>query len=216
MATKSFSRSAMYMTLIGWGLYAAAGFLLFQNCGFTLAAFQASGVPDPLAYGATAFIALVESAVAIFLLSPSTWGEVSRDLKEETQGTIGQFGGVTRNVAAFVAAILTAALIALVVATYVIDWRSTIEGLGLRLNAIEGQSYLVLLTAILVFGPEASTIIAHQVLRRARESAILQDEEDSRLEPARIYSSELKRQRVSQARSAAKSAPQWNPREGMK
>jgi hypothetical protein len=211
MATKSFSRSALYMTIIGWSLYGAAGFLLFQNCSFTVAAFQAVGVPDPLAYGATAFIAFVESATAIFLLSPSTWGEVSRDLKEETTGAIGQFGGSSRNIAALVAAILTAGLIALVVATYVIDWKSTIEGLGLRIDAIQGQSYLVLLTAILVFGPEGSTILAFQVLRRARESQILQDEEDSRLEPARIYASELKRQRVTQARQAAKTAPAWNP-----
>lgn len=211
MATKSFSRSALYMQFVGYALYAAAGFLLWQNCGFTVAAFRSQGVPDPLAYGATAFIALVESATAIFLLSPSTWGEVSRDLREETTTTIGQLGGVARTVAAAVAAFITAALIALVLATYVIDWRSTIEGLGLEIAQIGGQSYLVLLTAILVFGPEGATILAFQVLRRARESQILQDEEDSRLEPAKIYTRELKRQRVTQARQAAKTAQPWNP-----
>jgi len=199
------------MHFVGYALYGAAGFLLWQNCGFTVKAFLAQDVPVPLAYGATAFIALIESATAIFLLSPSTWGEVTRDLREETTSTIGQLGGVARIVAAAVAAFLTAALLALVIATYIVDWKSTIEGLGLRLTAIEGQSYLVLLTAILVFGPEASTIIAHQVLRRARESQILQDEEDSRLEPAKIYSRELKRQRVTQARQAAKQSPAWNP-----
>jgi len=199
------------MYFIGYSLYLTAGFLLWQNCGFTLAAFRSQNVPDPLAYGATAFIASVESATAIFLLSPSTWGEVTRDLREETTSTIGQLGGVARMVAAGVAAFLTAALIALVVATYVIDWKSTIEGLGLSLNQLGDQSYLVLLTAILVFGPEGATILAHQVLRRARESQILQDEEDSRLEPAKIYSRELKRQRVTQARQAAKQSPAWNP-----
>jgi len=211
MATKSFSRSALYMQFIGYALYGAAGFLLWQNCGFTVKAFLSQNTPPPLAYGATAFIALVESATAIFLLSPSTWGEVTRDLREETTTTIGQLGGVSRVVAAAVAALLTAALLALVVATYVIDWKSTIEGLGLSVNKIGDQTYLVLLTAILVFGPEGATILAHQVLRRAREAQILQNEEDSRLEPAKIFSRELKRQRVTQARQAAKTAQPWNP-----
>jgi hypothetical protein len=199
------------MHLVGWGLYFTAGLLLFQNCGFTVRAFLASSVPEPLAYIATAFIALIESATAIFLLSPSTWGEVTRDLKEEAAGAVGSLSGVSRIVGAWVAAFLTAALVALVVATYAIDWRSTMEGLGLSLSKIGGQSYLVLLTAVLVFGPEGATILAFQVLRRARESQILQDEEDSRLEPAKIYTRELKRQRVTQARQAAKTAPIWNP-----
>jgi hypothetical protein len=209
MATKSFSRSALYMYVVGWGLFVGAGFVLFLNCNFTIQAFRASGLPETLTYGATIFIALLESAVAIFLLSPSTWGEIFRDLQEETQETIGTFSGASRISAAIVASALCSALVALVICTYWIDYQSTFEGLGIGTG--EANQYRTLLCCILVFGPEASTIVGAQVLRRAREADILQAEERSRLDPARIYAKELARQRVKQARNQAKSQ-QWNPR----
>jgi len=210
MATKSFSRNALYMTFIGYALYAVAGLVLWQNAKFTVDAFVGVGIPRALCYIATAFICIVESATAIFLLTPSTWGEVSRDLREESASAVGHFSGSTRIAAAIVAAMLTALMLALVVATYIIDWKSTAAGLGLSLSNIGSQEYKALLTAILVFGPEVSSILGFQVLRRAREAEILQNEEDSRLDPARIYSNELKRQRIKQAKATARQT-NWNP-----
>lgn len=211
MATKSFSRSYIYMAGVGWALYVAAGALLWQNANFTLDAFAAANVPPGLRYSATIFIGLIESATAIFLLSPSTWSEIARDLKEEAGQALGGFSGNARTAGAIVASLLTASIIALVCATYVIDWRSTLEGLGLSLDTVSAQPYKVLLTITLVFGPEAASIIGFQVLRRARECAILQHEEDSRLSPAQIYVAELKRARIRQARQSAKTAPAWSP-----
>ena len=198
------------MTTIGYALYFVAGLVLWQNAKFTVDAFIGVNIPPALCYIATGFICIIESATAIFLLTPSTWGEVSRDLREESATAVGNFSGTARVAAAIVAAMLTALMLALVVATYIIDWKSTAAGLGLSLSNIGSQEYKALLTAILVFGPEVSSILGFQVLRRAREAEILQNEEDSRLDPARIYSSELKKQRIRQAKTQAR-AQSWNP-----
>ena len=210
MATKSFSRDSLYMKAIGYLLYIAAGFLLWQNMNFTLIAFQAAGVEKILAYCATGFIAVIESAVAIFLLSPSSWGEIARDISEEATGAVGSFSGTGRIAAASVAAFLVCVLVLLIGVTYYADWLSTIRGLGIANTSPEFAQYKSFLAILLVWGPEAATIVGHQVLRRAREASILQYEEDSRLIPALVLSRELKNQRVRQAKAQARTA-NWNP-----
>lgn len=213
MATKSFSRNHLYMKAIGYGLYVAAGFLAWQNMNFTLKAFSAAGINQTLAYSAVAFMAFIEAAVAIFLLSPSSWGEIARDLREETAQSVGSFSGTSRTAAAIVSGILVSLMVVLIGVVYYADFISTAEGLGLSLTALGSQQYKTLLAVILVFGSELSSIVGYQVLRRSRESEILQNEEDSRLDPAAIYSRELKRQRVKEAKKAARSQA-WNPGQG--
>ena len=201
------------MKAIGYGLYVAAGFLAWQNMNFTLKAFSAAGINQTLAYSAVAFMAFIEAAVAIFLLSPSSWGEIARDLREETAQSVGSFSGTSRTAAAIVSGILVSLMVVLIGVVYYADFISTAEGLGLSLTALGSQQYKTLLAVILVFGSELSSIVGYQVLRRSRESEILQNEEDSRLDPAAIYSRELKRQRVKEAKKAARSQA-WNPGQG--
>jgi len=204
----SSSRSHLYLRAIGYGLYGTAGFVLWINATLTLLAFQNSGLPPEVAYGGTIFICLLETAVAVFLMSPQTWVELVQGFRAEADGTIGQLHGTARIAGAIVSAFLITALAALIVATYAIDWGSTFDGL----NVASAESpYVPLIVPILVFGPEASSILAHQVLRRARMAAIEQHEEDSRLKPAEIYARELSRQRIKQAKQHAATAQQWNP-----
>jgi len=210
MATKSFSRNHLYMKTVGYGLYVAAGFLAFQNMNFTLLAFKEAGINQTLAYSAVGFMAFIEAAVAIFLLSPSSWGEIARDLREETAQSVGSFSGTSRTAAAIVSGILVSLMVLLISVVYYADFISTAEGLGLSLTALGAQQYKTLLAVILVFGSELSSIVGYQVLRRSRESEILQNEEDSRLDPAAIYSRELKKHRVKEAKKAARSQA-FNP-----
>ena len=197
-----FRRSANWLFVVGWCLYAFGGWLLFINVSYTMLGLQNDGWDDLNAVSAMAcVIAAVEAGVSIFLSQPENWDSVWGSM-EQLVSDGDQRGKTPGWVTTTLLAVILLFIVAMCIGAYCFDFFSTFQGLYAE------QPYTAkrcLFTLGLNFGTELCAFLGHQVLRMCKIARIEQLNERMYLEPQLEYAKQLRIHRKWLAEQQARS-----------
>jgi hypothetical protein len=192
----------MMLRLRGYAVYAAGGFALVLNTGYSQIAIAGDGIAPGLAWFIAVLFAVVSLGVGSFLASPQLWGELWFSFLG-TARKAGKHGdrSAPRAVVSVLLAIIVSVLLGTLAACYVGDVVSTWQ----HLNTMGSGFFVWLATIVLICGPEVSFYIAPQLLRQSKRAAVPALTEASAIDPQLAYLRASHRNRVQAAKQSAAS-----------